>query len=138
MFPLRNTTCSNFRNANFLFVTFRYVEFVCVQIRNCAHSYVICSDFLFAKIQFATFQISKVLYFQIKKCQSFYFWFSTSGYQKLKNLDFLKVIWCFKIYFDCSYSFRVTSFSAKSILILNLLCVMFNRSASKFGEDFGL
>ena len=99
---------------------------------------IVCPDLGFANFWFSTFGISEVLYFELKKCRSFYFQFLTFDYGKLKNLDFVKVVWCFRLYFHRSYYFHVISSYAKSILIVNLLCILFDRSLSKFGEGFGL
>ena len=121
----------------FRFPSFRHVRFsksylLCFPIRS-----TLCSNLGFANFRFSTFGISKVLYFELKKCQSCYFRFSTFVYGKLKNLDFVKVVWCFMFYY-CSYYFRIISCYAKSILILNSVCVLFYWSTSKFGEGFGL
>ena len=107
----------------FWFPIFRHVGFLksyvlCFPIR-----ITLCFYFEFHNFRFLTFVISEVLYFELKKCQSCYFLFSTFGYGKLKNLDFVKVVWCFKFYSLSSYYFHVISCYTKSILILNSVCI---------------
>ena len=122
----------------FWFPIFRHVGFPKSYVLSFPIRSTLCSDFGFLNFRFLTFGISKALYFELKKCRSCYFQFSMFGYGKLKNLDFVKVVWCFRLYSHCLYYFRVMSFCSKSILILNSLCVLFDWSASKFGKDCGL